>query len=277
MHRSRLLTPVILAAVLGIALDQPISSQTTPDFFLHGSGGTANPPTLFLDKTAPTATTAKYKDSSSINFSGGNPWKEVGTWPAQPALTTGTLTALGPLHAWLGLKKSGDQATKFDLRAEVYKNSTLVSSGQTLCIAGVTIDPSQAVEALVSFSSFSPVGFNGTTDGLSLKVLTRIGTNPDGSQCAGHNKADGLRLYFDATTRQARVGLTFGAANQVPTANPGGPYTGNVGQPIQFDGTGSSDPENDPLTFSWAFGDGTTGTGPTPTHTYTAPGTCPAR
>ncbi len=67
-------------------------------------------------------------------------------------------------------------------------------------------------------------------------------------------------------------GVTIGAANQVPTAKPDGPFTGTVGQPIQFDGTRSSDPEKDPLTFSWNFGDGDTGTGPTPMHTYTAPG-----
>ena len=49
------------------------------DFFLHGAGGTANPPTLFLNHTAATGTVAKYKDSPAVNFSGGgNPWKEVG-------------------------------------------------------------------------------------------------------------------------------------------------------------------------------------------------------
>ncbi len=67
-------------------------------------------------------------------------------------------------------------------------------------------------------------------------------------------------------------GTTIGGANQAPTANPGGPYSGNVGQPIQFNGTKSSDPENNPLTFTWNFGDGATGTGSTPNHTYSAPG-----
>src|SRR5207253_9992072 len=68
-------------------------------------------------------------------------------------------------------------------------------------------------------------------------------------------------------------GTTIGGANQAPTANPGGPYSGNVGQPTQLDGTKSSDPDNDPLTFTWNFGDGATGTGSTRSHPYSAPGT----
>ena len=60
--------------------------------------------------------------------------------------------------------------------------------------------------------------------------------------------------------------------NQSPTADPGGPYTGDTGASVQFDGTGSSDPEGGPLTYAWDFGDGTNGTGATPTHAYGAPG-----
>ncbi len=137
--------------------------------FLHGSGGTANPPTLFLDSTAPAATTAKYKDSPGVKFSGGNPWKEIGTWDATPAFSSGLLTTLNPVHGWLGLKNSDDQSTRFDLRVEVRKNdSTLVAEGETHCIQGVTRNPALATEVVVGFGSFIPVGFDGSTDVLSL-------------------------------------------------------------------------------------------------------------
>jgi PKD repeat protein len=49
-------------------------------------------------------------------------------------------------------------------------------------------------------------------------------------------------------------------------------YTGVVGIPVQFNGSGSSDPDGDPLTYDWQFGDGTAGSGATPVHTYSSPG-----
>jgi hypothetical protein len=40
-----------------------------------------------LDNNSPTAVTAKYSDSPSIKFGGGNPWKEIGIWTASASLT----------------------------------------------------------------------------------------------------------------------------------------------------------------------------------------------
>lgn len=62
-------------------------------------------------------------------------------------------------------------------------------------------------------------------------------------------------------------------ANRVPTARPGGPYTGLRGVAVALNGSTSSDPDGDALTYAWTFGDGTTGTGPTPTHAYATLGT----
>jgi hypothetical protein len=61
--------------------------------------------------------------------------------------------------------------------------------------------------------------------------------------------------------------------NSPPIAAVGGPYFGETTIPILFDGTGSFDPEGQPLTYLWDFGDGATGTGPTPSHIYPNPGT----
>ncbi|MCB2099794.1 MAG: PKD domain-containing protein, partial [Rhodobacterales bacterium] len=63
-----------------------------------------------------------------------------------------------------------------------------------------------------------------------------------------------------------------------PVSDPGGPYvlTENDAScntwTVTFDGTGSTD-EGGILSYDWDFGDGNTGTGATPTHTYAAPGT----
>ena len=63
------------------------------------------------------------------------------------------------------------------------------------------------------------------------------------------------------------------AANQPPVANPGGPYNGTVDSVVQFDGSASSDPDGTIASYNWDFGNGTTGTGATPSATYTEAGT----
>ncbi|HXH05443.1 MAG TPA: PKD domain-containing protein, partial [Vicinamibacterales bacterium] len=67
------------------------------------------------------------------------------------------------------------------------------------------------------------------------------------------------------------------AANQPPVARPGGPYSGTAGQAVSVDGSGSSDPDGDALTYEWDFGDGTTAAGATAVHTYTAAGSFTVR
>ena len=189
-----------------------------------------------LDATAPTASTAKFRDSTSVNFSGGNPWKDVGAWPAAASLTAGTLTALSDLHVWLGLKNSDDQGTQFDLRAEVLKNGTVIASGLTRCLTGITRNPANAKEATVAFGSVPATPFNGTSDALSVKISTRIGTNPDDTKCPGHNNAVGLRLYFDAVSRNARFDATI-VTVQAPTISSFTPTNARLGTTVTVTGT----------------------------------------
>ncbi|HET9251182.1 MAG TPA: PKD domain-containing protein [Candidatus Eisenbacteria bacterium] len=80
---------------------------------------------------------------------------------------------------------------------------------------------------------------------------------------------DGTFATSDVTT------ATIGEAPRInlpPTASVGGPYTGETRRSIVFQERGSSDPEGDPLTFLWNFGDQTTGEGPTASHVYYLPG-----
>jgi len=68
------------------------------------------------------------------------------------------------------------------------------------------------------------------------------------------------------------VSVAQASANQPPVADPNGPYTGMATVPLTFDGSGSSDPDGDPISYYWDFGDANTGTGVTPIHTYVAGG-----
>ncbi|MEP6732978.1 MAG: DNA/RNA non-specific endonuclease [bacterium] len=59
------------------------------------------------------------------------------------------------------------------------------------------------------------------------------------------------------------------ANDRPPVARVTGATSGNEGATLSFDASTSSDPDvGDVLTYSWNFGDGTTGTGAMPTHVY---------
>jgi glucose/arabinose dehydrogenase len=97
-----------------------------------------------------------------------------------------------------------------------------------------------------------------------MALPTDIETGPDGS------------LYW------CSIGPDFGAvykvsyvgnANRPPLAAASADVTsGGVPLTVNFDGSASSDPDNDTLRYSWDFGDGTTGEGVSVEHTYTVKG-----
>jgi len=61
--------------------------------------------------------------------------------------------------------------------------------------------------------------------------------------------------------------------NKPPVANAGPDQTGLVGQTLNFDGSGSYDLDGTIDSYEWNFGDGSTASGVTVTHSYSAAGT----
>ncbi|MES9942146.1 MAG: PKD domain-containing protein [Candidatus Thiodiazotropha sp. 6PLUC2] len=78
--------------------------------------------------------------------------------------------------------------------------------------------------------------------------------------------SDGI---IDTVTTTAVIGL----GNLTPTADINGPYTATANTEIVLDGSGSVDPDGSIVAYDWDFGDNSTGTGPKPSHTYSAQGT----
>ena len=62
--------------------------------------------------------------------------------------------------------------------------------------------------------------------------------------------------------------------NQNPTASfTAAPTTGDAPLPVGFDAAASTDPDGTIVSYDWDYGDQTTGSGQTPSHTYSGPGT----
>ena len=68
-----------------LAPDESLQGTASKTLYLHGTGPAANPPLLTLDTSAPSSTSAKYRDSAAIKFAGGNAWKDIGTWASDRA------------------------------------------------------------------------------------------------------------------------------------------------------------------------------------------------
>lgn len=96
--------------------------------------------------------------------------------------------------------------------------------------------------------------------------------------------ASEVTLWSPGLQRIETVGLDFvtdtlkvgsGSPNDRPMASIGAPAVGVTGSAVNFSGAGSSDPDGVIVSYAWTFGDGATGTGPNPSHTYTEDGTYP--
>jgi PKD repeat protein len=83
-----------------------------------------------------------------------------------------------------------------------------------------------------------------------------------------------VSVTVNGLTEQCGTTLTVNQ-NEVPECDAGenipgtDTYYGLPDQDVNFDGSNSSDLDGDAITYSWDFGDGNTGSGKTPSHTYT--------
>ena len=113
----------------------------------------------------------------------------------------------------------------------------------------------------------------------ALTYAWNFGDNTTGTGVAPSHSYAAVGSYTVSVTATDTLGLSATAnttatiAAQAPAANAGGPYAISVGSPVSFDGSGSSDPQGQTLTYAWDFGDGTTGNGAQQTHFYPTHGT----
>lgn len=93
-------------------------------------------------------------------------------------------------------------------------------------------------------------------------------TVPDGTYTLTATAVDTAGQSADAS-----VSVSVNNVNDPPVANAGPDKTAFVGQAVNFDGSGSSDPDGTITSYAWNFGDGATASGVSADHAYAAAAT----
>ena len=145
-----------------------------------------------------------------------------------------------------------------------YEGSYFFADYAQNTIKRLTFDTNGAVNGVFNFEPA-----NGAPDG------------PTGDVVYLTEGPEGALYYIDlgVSDTTGTVGISkihrirFTGANQPPVAQASAtPSTGPTPLTVNFSSAGSSDPEGQPLTYSWNFGDSTTSILANPSHTYSTPG-----
>ena len=122
-----------------------------------------------------------------------------------------------------------------------------VTTGDTVQLDGsASFDP-ESDPLLYSWSLTFPAGSAATLSDPNIVNPTFV-ADVDGDYVA-------TLVVNDGTNDSApdSITTTTAAVNQPPTANAGFDQNVTTGDTVQLDGSGSSDPENDPLAYSWSL------------------------
>ena len=145
--------------------------------------------------------------------------------------------------------------------------------------ASISISASPSIGAVGFSTSFLPVVFD--IDGQSTSVVIDYGDGVSGSDLSHVYLVEGVydvsATVTDSSgaTAIAKTSIVVVGSSHVPTARiQTSDIVAFVNVPFTVDGTTSTDQENQPLTFSWSFGDGTpVGSGAVLSHLFTTEGT----
>jgi len=178
-------------------------------------------------------------------------------------------------HYWM-LSTINDTGLRFRLKLGsttrvLMTGSNQVSVGQWVHIAA-TYDGSQMriYNDGVEVASQAATGQIATNPG----VMAALGNQPAGTSSRPlDGMLDDVRIYNYALTGSEIAQLMGPNSNEPPTAS--FTATATSGTPplsVSFDASASSDPDGDPLSYQWDFGDGGTASGVTTSHTFNQAG-----
>ncbi len=267
---------LVLPSLAALALAASCTSDT-----LTGPSSPGGVPRL--DVSASAADPVAFCNPARITIN------QAGASTPYPSLLSVTGIPAGPIRVTATLNGISHTATgdiDMVLVGPGGQNVMLMSDaggGANLQTATLTFDDNAAAQlpasgtTVIPGGTYRPTNF-GTGDfiqglvepfGASFAVFN--GTDPNGTWR--------LHIWDDITFEAGSIAtgwcVNITALGSVPVASAGGPYTVVEGSALTFDGTGSTDADNDIVSYAWTFGDGATGTGPTPAHTYEVMGSYP--
>lgn len=183
---------------------------------------------------------------------GGNNRQNYAVLHSAVATATET-TVLGTLNS------SADRAYRVEFFASRVRDPSGFGEGERLLgFTEITTDSS-------GNASFSTAFSTAVLGGQFLSATTTLLVDHDADIATPHVPRE--------TSEFSAALLVDQMLNQPPTAEAGPDQAAGEGAAIDFDGTGSSDPDGDALSYFWDFGDGTTGSGPSPSHAFADDGT----
>jgi DNA/RNA endonuclease G (NUC1) len=124
-------------------------------------------------------------------------------------------------------------------------------------------------------------GLADVVNGTELQVIAAVMPNIPGVKSVDWNtyrvsvdSVEALSGYDLLALLPDNIEAQLESGNHFPVASAGGAYTGAEGSSVALNGSASIDPDQgDVLSYSWNFGDGTSGTGVSPSHVFANNGT----
>jgi PKD repeat protein len=193
-------------------------------------------------------------------------------WTA-PAPSSPTYKAMKMWRNYDGAKSSfGDTSVRATAPSpdDLSAFAALRSSDGALTVMVVNKSLSAATPVTLSLAGFS-AGSAAQVWQLASNALTHLSNvTLSGASLSATVPAQSVTLFV--------VPASGTQANRPPVAVASAtPTSGAAPLAVSLDGRGSSDPDGTVASYAWSFGDGTSGSGATASHTYTAAGSYSAR
>jgi PKD repeat protein len=138
---------------------------------------------------------------------------------------------------------------------------------KALATDGVTLVPEAEIEI---YSDAIPRFANNTAQAIPYDDTIRVRVRKDGVLIG-----DLANIAITGSSDEIVIATTYEAGGNAPpmAVAAADPTSGEAPLAVGFDGTGSSDPDGQIVSYAWDFGDSSSGTGANASHTYSAAGT----